>query len=87
MTTQVTPAALEDLTPFADFARECELKKVATRSQLAWWLRYRDTNGLKSSGAVIEKRFSPKAKRSRLYANRARFVAWLSTSDIQERAA
>ncbi|NCA71463.1 MAG: hypothetical protein EOM91_15495 [Sphingobacteriia bacterium] len=83
MTDQPAPTTLEDLTPFADFMRECERKKVATKSQLAWWLRYRDTNGLLSSGAVIEKRVSPAAKRPLLYANRSRFVAWLSHSDSQ----
>lgn len=87
MTDHPAPTTLEDLTPFADFARECERKKVATKSQLAWWLRFRETNGLKATGAVVEKRISPNAKRSILYANRGRFVAWLSTSDTQERAA
>ena len=79
----MTPTSLEDLTPFADFARECEKKKVATRSQLAWWMRYRADNGLLASGAVIEKRVSPTARRPMLYANRSRFVAWLSQSDAQ----
>lgn len=80
------PVALEDLTPFADFARELERKKIATRSSIAWWMRYRDTNGLKASGAIIEKRVNPKARRPMLYANRARFAAWLSQSDTKAAA-
>lgn len=87
MTDQRTPASLDDLTPWTAFVDECEKKKVATKSQLAWWCRYRETNGLKASGAVIEKRLSPNSKRPRLYANRSRFAGWLSTSDIQEQAA
>jgi hypothetical protein len=77
------PATLEDLTPFADFSRELERKKVATRSSLAWWMRYRATNGLLASGAIIEKRISPTARKPVLYVNRARFIAWLSQSDAQ----
>ncbi len=80
------PTTLDDLVPFADFARECEKRKVATVSQLAWWLRYRENNGLLSSGAVIEKRVNPKARRPMLYANRGRFVAWLSQSDTKAAA-
>ncbi len=79
----MTETALEDFGSFPDFARECERKKVATRSQLAWWMRYRDTNGLLSSGAIVEKRINPKARRPMLYVNRPRFVAWLAQSDAQ----
>ncbi|NCA72321.1 MAG: hypothetical protein EOM91_20075 [Sphingobacteriia bacterium] len=87
MTDQPAPTTLDDLTPYADFARECARKKVATESQLAWWMRYRAENGLLASGAIIEKRVSPHATRPLLYAHRSRFIAWLSTSDEQGRAA
>ncbi|WP_373510376.1 hypothetical protein [Thiocapsa sp.] len=82
----MTPTALEDLSPFSDFSRECEKKKVATRAQLAWWLRYRQTNGLLSSGAIIEKRISPTARKPVLYVNRPAFVAWLSGADTKAAA-
>jgi hypothetical protein len=77
------PTALKDLAPFAVFVRECEKEGVATKGQLNWWLRYRKTNGLLSSGAIIEKKISPTARRPMLYAHRPRFAEWLSTSDTQ----
>lgn len=76
-----TAPDISDFAPFPDFARECERKRVATKPQLAWWMRYRQTNGLLSSGAIVEKRVSPTGKRPLLYVNRPKFIAWLSTSD------
>ncbi len=81
-----TPTVLEDLTPFPDFARECERKGVATKFQLSWWMRYRRTNGLAASGAIVEKRINPAARRPVLYVNRPRFVDWLSSSDAKAAA-
>ena len=72
------PLALTDIVHFADFIRECEKQKLATRGQLQWWVRYRDENGLTSSGAVVEKRPNPKSKRPLLFVVKPRFVAWLS---------
>jgi len=69
---------LEDITQFADFCRECEKRKLATRTQLQWWARYRSDNGLLASGAVVEKRPNPKSKRVMLFVVRPRFVAWLA---------
>jgi hypothetical protein len=43
-------------------------------------LRYRATNGLLKSGAVIEKR-TPGATRPRIYIHGTKFAAWLATSD------
>ena len=71
---------LSDILPFADFCREAEKKKLATRAQLQWWMRYRDQNGLLASGAVVEKRVNPTAKKSMLFVVRPRFVEWLTNA-------
>lgn len=77
----MTAPELADLIPFPEFARECEQSKTATVPQLRWWVRYRHDNGLTASGAVIEKRPSPRSRKPLLFVNRPRFVAWLSTPD------
>jgi hypothetical protein len=83
--TATTPQAgatldLSDITPFAEFCRECEKRKLATRAQLQWWMRYRRQNGLLSSGAVVERKVNPSAKKAMLFVVRPRFVAWLAAS-------
>lgn len=72
---------LSDITPFTDFVRECERQKLATKGQLQWWLRYRNENGLTSSGAVVEKRPNPRSKRPMLFVVRPRFAAWLAGAE------
>lgn len=71
---------LSDIVPFADFCREAEKRKLATRTALQWWMRYRHENGLLSSGAVVEKRANPRSKRALLFVVRPRFVEWLTNS-------
>ncbi|NVZ09521.1 hypothetical protein HW932_09620 [Allochromatium humboldtianum] len=71
---------LSDIVPFADFCREAEKRKLATRTALQWWMRYRRENGLLSSGAVVEKRANPQSKRALLFVVRPRFVEWLTNS-------
>ena len=75
-----TSLDLSDIIPFADFCREAEKRKLATRAQLQWWMRYRDQNGLKASGAIVEKRINPTAKKAMLFVVRPRFVEWLTNS-------
>ena len=71
---------LSDIVTFADFCREAEKRKLATRTALQWWMRYRRENGLLSSGAVVEKRANPRSKRALLFVVRPRFVEWLTNS-------
>jgi hypothetical protein len=85
MTPQPTPQAgatldLADITPFSEFCRECEKRKLATRAQLQWWMRYRRQNGLLSSGAIVERKVNPRAKKAMLFVVRPRFVEWLAAS-------
>ena len=80
-TTQAAPRlALDDIIPFVDFCREAEKRKLATRTQLQWWMRYRRENGLIASGAIVEKRTNPKSSRPLLFVVRPRFVEWLTNS-------
>ncbi|AFL75496.1 hypothetical protein [Thiocystis violascens] len=72
---------LGDISQFSDFARECERHKLATKSSLLWWMRYRHQNGLIASGAVIEKRPNPTSKRPMLFIVRPRFIDWLSNGN------
>ena len=75
-----TSLDLSDIIPFAAFCREAENRKLATRAQLQWWVRYRDQNGLKASGAIVEKRINPAARKAMLFVVRPRFVDWLTNS-------
>lgn len=79
------PLGLSDIVPFVDFCREAEKLKLATRSGLQWMLRYRHENGLIASGAVVEKRLNPTAKRPALFIVKPRFIAWLA-NDSQKAA-
>jgi len=81
VTQQETRLNLSDIVAFADFARECEKSKIASKSQLQWWLRYRKDNGLLASGAVVEKKISPTSKRPLLFVVRPKFVEWLACSN------
>lgn len=81
-----TPLDLSDIIPFADFVRECEKRKLATKGQIQWWLRFRAENGLLASGAIVERRINPRAKKAMLFVVRPRFVAWLSQCDTQAAA-
>jgi len=71
---------LSDVVPLSAFYRECEEKKVASKGQLSWWVRYRHENGLAACGAIVEKRANPKSKRPMLFAVRPKFVGWLTAS-------
>jgi len=73
-----TPLDLSDITPFAAFCRECEKRDIATRTQLQWWARYRDQNGLLASGALVERKVNPTSKRPLLFVVRPKFVDWLA---------
>ncbi len=87
--TAITPSPrpdLDDITPFSDFARECERRKLATKTQLQWWMRFRETNGLAKSGAVVEMRPNPASKRPMLFVVRPRFVDWLLSQAAPEAA-
>ena len=77
-----TPLDLSDITSFADFVRECERKKTATKGQLQWWLRYRAENGLTASGAIVERRANPRSKRPMLFVVRPKFIAWLAGEGV-----
>ena len=55
---------LSDVLPFAVFCREAEKCKLASRATLQWWLRHRAQNGLLASGAVVERRINPLAKKN-----------------------
>lgn len=79
-TPQAQGLDLDDIVPFADFCREAEKRKLATRPSLQWWARYRHENGLISSGAIVELRANPKSKRPLLFVVRPRFVQWLTQS-------
>ncbi|MBK1721945.1 hypothetical protein [Thiocystis violacea] len=78
-----TPLDLSDITQLSDFIRECEKNGIATKGQLQWWLRFRAVNGLLASGAIVERRINPKAKKAMLFVVRPRFVAWLSQCGTQ----
>lgn len=69
---------LSDLMPFRRFAAEVwEPQKLGSENSLRWLLRYRQKNGLLSSGAVVELR-TPGATRPRLFINRPRFAEWMA---------
>lgn len=71
---------LSDIVPLSVFYRECAEKNVASKGQLAWWVRYRHENGLAACGAIVEKRANPRSKRPMLFAVRPKFVGWLTAS-------
>ena len=78
---QSTDLSLDDIQPFNPFAQQCEREGTATVNQLRWWSRYRNENGLLSSGAIVEKRPNPGSKRPLLFFVKSRFVRWLSSTD------
>ncbi len=77
--TEATTIDLSDITPLAAFITECEQQGLATRSQLRWMSRWRAENGLLASGAIIERRINPGAKKGMLFVVRPKFVQWLSS--------
>jgi hypothetical protein len=70
--------ALTDFQTFKEFARDFERQKLGTTDTLRWLARYREKNGLLSSGALIELK-TPGATRARLLVNRNKFAAWLAS--------
>ena len=78
--TEHNKLSIEDIVPFSLFVSECEKKKISTKGQLQWWMRYRVENGLLESGAVVEKYVNPRSKRPVLFIVKPKFVEWLSKS-------
>lgn len=76
--------SLADIQPFPTFARQCERDGIATTQQLRWAARYRHTNGLIESGALVEKRVNPSSRKPKLYVVVPRFVGWLSTNEGEQ---
>jgi hypothetical protein len=82
-TSPTTPAgaesapALTDFQTLKDFAKDFERQKLGTMDSLRWLARYREKNGLLSSGAIVELK-SPGSTRPRLLINRHRFASWLA---------
>ncbi|WP_295588155.1 hypothetical protein [uncultured Lamprocystis sp.] len=75
------PTAAPDLTDFhtfKHFARDFERQKLGSVQSLRWLARFRETNGLLASGAMVELK-TPGATRPRLLVNRPRFAQWLAT--------
>lgn len=69
---------LSDFQTFRDFARDYERQKLGSEQSLRWLARYRDKNGLLSSGALVELK-TPGATRPRLLVNRQKFAGWLAS--------
>jgi len=76
----VDKISLSDIQALPNFIKDCEEQGIATEHQIRWWLRYRNENGLISSGAITEKRPNPKSHKPMLFVIVPRFVAWMATA-------